>query len=76
MSLIQFFSVKCKKCGNKFTINSNCFCKRCRELGIPCIHKNLCLNCFKDSTISNRIYFGSAIAIILVAINGLGGRIL
>jgi hypothetical protein len=76
MSLIQFHRIKCKKCGNKFTITSNHFCKECSFLGVPCTHKELCFNCFKDAVIANKIFFGGAIAIVLTMLNAIGGRIL
>lgn len=76
MSLIQFHRTKCKKCGNKFTISSNHSCAKCKYLGVRCTHKELCFRCFKDATIANKVFYGSALAIVLTMFNALGGKIL
>ena len=72
---ITFYTMKCRKCGSKFTLTSDIACKQCKYLGIQCRHKELCLRCFKDN-IQSSIFFGGAITIVLIALQGIGGRIL
>lgn len=79
MSLIQFCRNKCSKCGSKFTISSEHYCTKCKNLGVPCKHKTLCFTCFKDATrnsqIKDKIFFSALIAISLTAYYGIGVKI-
>lgn len=73
---IQFYRLKCRICGSKFTLNTSYSCSECKFFGIPCYHKTLCFRCYKDAMLQDNLFFSTAIAIVLVATYALGGRIL
>jgi len=71
MSVIQYFRLKCKECGNKFTMSAEHSCLNCKQLGIECRHKQLCLRCFQD-----KMFYSTLIAISMVSFYALGGKLL
>lgn len=74
MSSIQFYRLKCTKCGSKFTITTEQSCDGCKFLGVQCQHRLYCFSCYK-SLLRGGLFYSTAIAIVLVAMNALGGRI-
>lgn len=83
MSLIQYVRNQCSKCGNKFTLCSEDFCNTCKNLGVQCKHKKLCLRCYKDENgltkirnpIADRIFFSALTAMVLVSYYAIGVKI-
>lgn len=71
---LQFYRLKCIKCNSKFTITTEQSCDGCKFLGIQCRHRLYCFSCYKEQLRSG-LFFSSAIAIILVAMQALGARL-
>lgn len=75
MSLFQFYRLKCRVCGSKFTITTNISCRKCDFLGIQCQHRTLCFKCYRQS-LRDGLFYSTIIAIMSVTLYGLGGRML
>lgn len=70
-SAIQFYRLKCRQCGSKFTVTTNIGCAGCKFLGVECKHRTLCFKCYKNA-INDGLFFSTFFAIMSILAYGIG----